>query len=99
MESTDIDLIDRVALYVSGALMLLGIAVAGIVEILAGPPYGASPATNEAGEIVANPAVDPNIRTGLVMLGLLVLLLWGIYRMAQPQLEGEPMRTPESPAG
>jgi hypothetical protein len=26
--------------------------------------------------------VDPNIRTGLVIAGLVVLLVWQIYRMA-----------------
>jgi hypothetical protein len=31
--------------------------------------------------------VDPTIRTGLVILGLAILLLWGVYRMATP--EGE----------
>jgi hypothetical protein len=38
--------------------------------------------TNEAGEIVATPAVDPVIRTGVVLAGLAVLLLWGVYRAA-----------------
>lgn len=89
MTPTDYDVIDRLALYASSALILLGIVVTGLLELLAGSPYGASPVTNDAGEIVATPAIDPNIRTGLVILGLLVLLLWGLYRMAQPQLAGE----------
>ena len=84
---TDFDTIDRVATGLGFALMLLGIAVLGVVEILAGEPYGAAPATNDAGEVVATPMVDPTLRTGLVILGLLVLLLWGVYRMATP--EGE----------
>jgi hypothetical protein len=29
------------------------------------------------------------IRTGLVILGLVVLLLWGLYRMAEPAAEQE----------
>ena len=32
-----------------GGLMTLGIVVLGIVELLAGKPYGAAPLTNEAG--------------------------------------------------
>lgn len=79
MES-NYDTIDRVAMFVSGGLMLLGIVVLGLVETLAGKPYGASPLTNEAGEVVATPMVDPALRTGLVLLGLMVLLLWGVYR-------------------
>jgi len=99
METTDIDTIDRVALYLSGALVTLGIVVGGLVETLAGPPYGAAPLTNDAGEVVATPTVDPGLRTGLVVAGLLVLLLWGLYRMARPQLAGEGTPTTEATAG
>jgi hypothetical protein len=79
------DIIDKAALALSGVLMLLGIVVLGIVEILAGEPFGAAPVeqTNEAGEVINTlyPAVDPTLRTGLVIAGLLVLLVWGLYRM------------------
>jgi hypothetical protein len=87
MEHTDFDAIDRAATGLGLALMLLGTVVLGIVEILAGQPYGAAPVTNDAGEVVATPMVGPTIRTGLVILGLAILLLWGVYRMATP--EGE----------
>jgi hypothetical protein len=87
------DVIDKAAWALSGALMLLGIVVLGIIEILAGEPYGASTVevTNDAGEVVntMEPAIDPVIRTGLVILGLVVLLLWGLYRMAEPAAEQE----------
>lgn len=81
------DTIDRIAMWLSGALMLLGIVVLGIIEVLAGPPYGAAPMTNDAGEVVANPAIDPNLRTGLVIAGLVVLMLWGLYKLATPDVE------------
>lgn len=83
----DYNVIDKAALAASGALMLLGIVVLGIVEILAGQPYGAAPMTNDAGEVIATPFVDPNIRTGLVIAGLAVLLIWGLYRMAAARVE------------
>ena len=83
------DVLDRVALGLSAALMLLGIVVLGVVEIIAGPPYGAAPMTNEAGEVVATPMVDPTLRTGLVVAGLLVLFVWGLYKMAMPMVAGE----------
>lgn len=76
----DINAIDRAAMAVSGGLILLGIVVLGFVEVLDGQPYGAAPMTNDAGEVVATPMVDPALRTGLVILGLAVLLLWGLYR-------------------
>jgi len=76
------DTIDRAAMAVGGALILTGVVVLGIVEILAGKPYGPAPLTNDAGEIIATPMVDPNVRTGLVVAGLVVLLVWQLYRMA-----------------
>lgn len=81
MSETDLDPIDRAVLALSGGLVLLGIVVLGAVEVLAGQPYGASPVTNDAGEVVATPLVDPTIRTGLVIAGLLVVLLYGAYRL------------------
>ena len=84
-----IDAIDRLAMGLSGALMLIGVVVLGVVEILAGPPYGAAPVTNDAGDVVATPMVDPALRTGLVIAGLAVLFLWGLYKMAQPEFAGE----------
>lgn len=92
------DTIDRLALGLSGALMLVGVVVLGTVEILAGPPYGAAPVTNDAGEVVATPMIDPTIRTGLVVAGLVVLFLWGLYKMALPETRGEE-RTAGAPAG
>jgi hypothetical protein len=87
MQST-YDTIDKAMLGLSGALMLVGIVVLGLVELLTGKPHGASPVeqTNDAGEVVNTlyPTVDPTIRTGLVLAGILVLLFWGIYRMYTP---------------
>ncbi|MBX0293719.1 hypothetical protein [Haloarcula nitratireducens] len=78
------NIIDKAAMALSGGLMLLGIVGLGIAEILAGAPYGAAPVTNEAGEIVATPMVDPTLRTGLVIAGLVVLGLYAAYRVATP---------------
>lgn len=93
MHYTTYDAIDRAALALSGALLLIGIVVLGIVEILAGKPYGAAPLTNDAGTIVATPMVDPALRTGLVIAGLVVLLVWGLYRMAKPVEDTETRET------
>lgn len=94
----NINAIDKAAMATSATLMLLGIVVLGIVEVLAGPPYSPIPLENEAGEIVAMPLFGPNIRTGLVVLGLAVLLLWGLYRLASPEFAGERAPRPESTA-
>jgi hypothetical protein len=86
--------IDRAAMAVSGGLILLGVVVLGLIETLAGQPYGAAPVTNDAGEVIAMPLIDPNLRTGLVILGLVVLLLWGLYKLATPMVEGDTETTP-----
>jgi hypothetical protein len=86
MES-NITMIDRAAIALGGGLMLLGIVVLGFAEVLAGQPYGAAPMTNDAGEVIATPMVDPALRTGLVILGLAVLLLWGLYRFTASTME------------
>ena len=87
MTLNDLNPIDRIALLLSTGLMLLAIPVLGVLELLDGAPYGAAPLTNDAGEVIATPLIDPNIRTGLIMLGLIVLLLWGIYKMITPVRE------------
>jgi hypothetical protein len=94
--TTTLTTIDKAAMAISGGLMLLGIVVLGIVELLAGQPFGAAPVTNEAGEVVATPFVDPTLRTGLVILGLAVVLLWGLYRVARQP--GEDVTETGSPA-
>lgn len=80
--------IDRAAMVLSTGLILIGVVGLGIVEMIAGEPYGAMAVevTNDAGEVVntLSPAVDPTVRTGLVLAGLLVLLVWGSYKMAAP---------------
>jgi len=78
------DTIDKAAMYLSGGLLLLGVVVTGLIETLAGKPYSPAPMTNEAGEVIATPAIDPNIRTALVMAALLVMLLYAIYKLATP---------------
>lgn len=91
--------IDKAALGLSGLLVVFGTVVFGIVEILAGKPYSPAPLeeTNEAGEVVNTvaPAVDPTLRTGLIILALVILLLWGVYRMASTAAEDRQTRTTE----
>jgi len=75
------DTVDSVLLGAGTGLVLLGIVVLGFVELLAGEPYSPAPLTDEAGEVIAQPAVDPVLRTGLVVAGLVVLFVYGLYRL------------------
>jgi hypothetical protein len=99
MATNNMDAIDKVVMYGSGALLLLGIAVLGLVETLAGEPFAPAPITNDAGEVIAQPMIDPSIRTGLVVLAIVILALWSIYKVLAPALgivEGP--QTGETPA-
>ena len=78
------DIIDKAAMALSGGLIVLGTVVLGIVEILAGQPYSPVPLTNDAGEIVATPMIDPTIRTGLVLAGIAVLGVYAAYKLVTP---------------
>ncbi|MFC7070109.1 hypothetical protein [Halobaculum lipolyticum] len=89
---TQLDIVEKVAMAFSAGTILVGIVGLGIVEILAGQPYGAAPVTNDAGEVVATPAVDPAVRTGLVILGLVVLFGLGLYRMVGTGTVGTDVR-------
>ncbi|WP_225333711.1 hypothetical protein [Halomicrobium urmianum] len=77
--------VDRIAAGLGSGLVLLGVVVLGLVETLAGKPYGAAPLTNDAGEVIATPLIDPTLRTGLVIAGLVVLGLYALYRIATPE--------------
>ncbi|MFB6073925.1 MAG: hypothetical protein ABEJ89_02810 [Haloarculaceae archaeon] len=94
--------IDKAAMALSGGLMLLGIVGLGILEVLAGQPYGAAPVeiTNDAGEVVNTlyPLVGANIRTGLVIAGVLVMLVYAIYKLIAQDVEVEAVATNEQPA-
>ena len=76
--------IDKLAMALSGGLLLAGVVATGLMETLAGKPYGAAPRTNEAGEVIASPAIDPNVRTALVVAALLVLLLYAVSKLVTP---------------
>lgn len=89
------DTLDRVAMALSSTLILTGIVVLGALEIANGAPYGAAPVTNEAGDVVAQPGIDPAIRTGLVIAGLAVLGLWAGYRVLVPAADSDTETTPD----
>ncbi|QGA83930.1 hypothetical protein [Halomicrobium sp. LC1Hm] len=77
-------IVDRIALGLSGALFMLGIVVMGVLELLAGKPYSPVPLTNDAGDVIATPLIDPTLRTGVVIAALLVLAVWGAYKLVTP---------------
>jgi len=64
-------------------LLFPGSVVLGFVETLTGQPHFPI-ATNSAGAVVAYGTFGPTLRTGLVVAGLVVLLLYAAYTLATP---------------
>lgn len=68
---------DKTILTIAGALVLLGTAGIGLLEILAGSPH---PVTGE-GQIVHEALVPLAIRSYIILLGFLLLAVFGVYRV------------------
>ena len=82
---TDTTTADRIAMALGGGLVLVGIAVMGFVNVIAGAPHLP---VEEEGAIVATPVVAPELRAGLVAAGLVVWLVYGLYTLASPPTDG-----------
>jgi hypothetical protein len=76
---------ERIALYVGGGLVLTGVAGIGIIEMIGGAPH---PVSGE-GQIQHEALVPIEIRSYIIMLGLLVWGLYAVYRVvAKPPDSG-----------
>lgn len=80
--------VDRIVLAISGGLAITGTVLLGVVETFTGQPYAPVPLTDDAGTVTATPTVAPALRTGLVIAGLVVFTLWGLYRAVTTVSEG-----------
>ncbi len=69
---------DKLAMYVGGGLILFGAVVIGVVETLFGSPH----AVTGEGQIVHEALVPLEIRSGIILAGLLVWMLYAIYKLA-----------------
>lgn len=68
---------DRIAAYVGGGLVVLGVVVIGLLEIVAGSPHPVS----SDGQIVHEALVPLEVRSYIVLLGLLVWAGYAVYRV------------------
>jgi len=77
---TDLTTVDRLAMLLGGALVVLGTVVLGILEALLGNPSPV-PVTNEAGAVVATTTFPVEVRAYLIAFGMLVWLIAGVYKL------------------
>lgn len=74
---TQLSTVDKFAMYVGGALVLLGVVGIGILEMLLGSPH---PVTGE-GQIVHEALIPVAIRSYIILAGFLVWGLAAIYKV------------------
>ena len=83
MSDTTADTADKIAMLLGGGLVLLGTTVMGIVESFFSG-HQLEPGGN-LGDVVVHTTINPQVRAFIIALGLLVLLLYGLYRFANPR--------------
>ncbi|MFW6448018.1 MAG: hypothetical protein ACOC0X_00595 [Halobacteriota archaeon] len=85
---------DRIAMLVGGGLIAIGVVVMGFLNTITNNPHLE---VVEDGTVVAEPLIPPDLRAYLVLLGLLVWLLYGLYKVtATPAGEIDPTPSPAS---
>ncbi|WP_136688187.1 hypothetical protein [Halorhabdus amylolytica] len=77
---------DKVAMALGGGLIILGVVVLGLLESIAGRSAGP---VNGDGAVPDTVLIDPTIRAGLILVGVIVLLLYAMYAFAIQQHLGE----------
>ncbi len=74
---TQLTTADKIGMYVGGGLIVLGVVVIGFLEMLLGASH---PVTGE-GQIVHEALVPIEIRSTIILLGLLLWGLTAIYKL------------------
>lgn len=77
---TEHTLADRIALYLGGGLVLLGTVVIGLLETVLGSTH---PVTGE-GQIVHEALVPIEIRSYIILAGLVIWGLYAIFKALRP---------------
>jgi hypothetical protein len=78
---------DKIAMYIGGGLVLVGTFAIGLLEML----FGAGHNVTEDGQIVHDALVPLEVRSYVIILGLLI---WGLY--AVYKVVGTRPATPEA---
>jgi hypothetical protein len=87
---TELTTLDKIALYVGGGLVVLGVPVIGLLEMA----LGAGHPVDAEGAIVHEALVPIDIRGGIILVGFLI---WGLYAVAKV-LVGRPSAGPTGAA-
>jgi hypothetical protein len=77
---------DKIAAYVGGGLIVLGVVGIGLLEIVAGSPH---PVTTE-GQIEHKALVPLAIRSYIILLGLLTWAGYAVYKVVATTPDTDP---------
>ena len=88
---SELTTIDKLAMYVGTGLVLFGTAGIGLIEMLIGSTH---PVTGE-GQVVHEALVPLDVRSYIILLGLLIWGLYAIYKL----VAGTPSSGRESEVG
>jgi hypothetical protein len=72
---------DKVAMYVGGGLVILGTFVIGIIEMF----FGATHSVTGEGQIVHEALVPLDVRSYIILIGLLIWGLYAVYKVVGTQ--------------
>jgi hypothetical protein len=75
---TELDTLDKIAMYGGGGLVVLGVVGIGLLEIVAGAPH---PVSTE-GQIVHEALVPLGLRSGIILLGLFLWMSYAAIKVA-----------------
>jgi protein-S-isoprenylcysteine O-methyltransferase Ste14 len=80
--------VDKIAAYVGGGLVLLGVVVVGLLEMIAGSGHP----VDAEGQIMHEALVPIEIRSYIILLGLAIWALYAIYKVVAttPSGGGDP---------
>ncbi len=77
---------------VGGGLIVIGTIVLGFLNVITNNPHME---VVEEGQVVAEPLIPPDLRAYLIALGLLVWILFGLYKVvATPSGKIAPQPSP-----
>lgn len=86
---SELDTADAIAAYVGGGLVVLGVFVIGLLEMVLGSTH---PVTGE-GQIVHEALVPLDVRSLIILLGLLIWAVYAVYTFVATTPASEPRRT------
>ncbi|MHB9285453.1 hypothetical protein ACKVMT_00255 [Halobacteriales archaeon Cl-PHB] len=83
---SELNTADKVAMYVGGGLVVLGVLVIGLLDMFLGAGH---PVTGE-GQIVHEALVPMDIRAGIILLGFVIWALYAVYKVVGTTPKTEP---------